>query len=55
MNCDMKRMPASQTTMTIGRIVLLVKAYDEAITFYTDVLGMEVFVDVQGMRPAKSS
>jgi predicted enzyme related to lactoylglutathione lyase len=25
--------------MTIGRIVLLVKAYDEAITFYTDVRG----------------
>lgn len=47
MKCDMKQMPASETTMTIGRIVLLVKAYDEAITFYTDVLGMEVFVDVQ--------
>ncbi|WP_261214756.1 VOC family protein [Variovorax sp. CY25R-8] len=46
----MKRMPASETTMAIGRIVLLVKAYDEAITFYTDVLGMEVFVDVQVRR-----
>ncbi|GAB2899952.1 VOC family protein [Microbulbifer echini] len=30
---------------TIGRLVILVRDYEEAITFYRDKLGFEVFVD----------
>ncbi|AMX02470.1 VOC family protein [Microbulbifer thermotolerans] len=31
---------------SIGRLVILVKDYDEAIEFYRDKLGFEVFVDI---------
>jgi catechol 2,3-dioxygenase-like lactoylglutathione lyase family enzyme len=30
---------------TIGRLVILVRDYEEAITFYRDKLGFEVFID----------
>lgn len=30
-----------------GRMVLLVRDYDEAIAFYTDKFGFEVFVDIR--------
>jgi catechol 2,3-dioxygenase-like lactoylglutathione lyase family enzyme len=31
---------------SIGRLVVLVRDYDEAIRFYRDALGFEVFVDI---------
>lgn len=42
----MKRAGDGEMLSNVGRVVLLVRDYDEAIDFYAEKLGFEVFVDI---------